>query len=344
MTEPHHSDELTQRYREASAEDTRRPSEHVRQAVRAHAQMVIAAGSQNAAKPDAPRAAAANHSRWKISVLASVALAGLTGLLVLQFDRGTPQEQEVALGRPGAGTSPTPSASPSLPSPPSSPPYPASRETTAKASPPAAPPLVTTKPARSAADSNASHAGQSLRKAVPPPPAEPSAAPAPEARPAAPSSARLADAAAPSEAPPVAQSSHAGVPAPASAPAMRAAPAARAPATEKKQDGLALQAPRLRAEAGSNQGLTAALHEAARSGRVSEAERLLQQGAPLNAPDEAGRTPLILAVIHGHAAMVQRLMALGANPALVDQGGLTALQHARRLGLDRIASLIEAGS
>ena len=87
MTEPDRSppgDELTQRYREASAQDARRPGAHVRDAVRAHAQMVIAAGKSSTATKNAPKAPAANQSRWKISALAGLALAGLTGLLVLQ--------------------------------------------------------------------------------------------------------------------------------------------------------------------------------------------------------------------------------------------------------------------
>ena len=90
--------------------------------------------------------------------------------------------------------------------------------------------------------------------------------------------------------------------------------------------------------------LDVALREAARTGNTPQLERLVAQGAPVNAPDEAGRTALMLAVMNNHTATVQRLLALGANPALTDREGLNALQHARRLGFNAIAALLGAGS
>ncbi len=90
--------------------------------------------------------------------------------------------------------------------------------------------------------------------------------------------------------------------------------------------------------------LATALHEAARTGRLTELERLLRLGARINAPDEAGRTALMLAVIHGHKATVQRLLAAGANAALTDRDGQDALGHARRLGQEDMVRMIEAGS
>ena len=62
MTEPRQTDELTQRYREASAQDTRRPASRVREAVRAHAQIVIASALNNAARPLETKSHAANQS------------------------------------------------------------------------------------------------------------------------------------------------------------------------------------------------------------------------------------------------------------------------------------------
>lgn len=118
--------------------------------------------------------------------------------------------------------------------------------------------------------------------------------------------------------------------------------AAPAAAAEQRQEKSAAPARALRAEPASALGLAGPLLQAARTADLPQLDRLLQQGAPLNAADAAGRTPLILAVMQGHTAVVQRLLAAGANTALIDKEGLNALQHARRLGFDGIAHLIEA--
>ncbi|MGP1684678.1 MAG: hypothetical protein ACTS8S_20340, partial [Giesbergeria sp.] len=97
-------DGLIKRYREANEHDAARPGAHVRGAVRAHAQM-LAAAAVAADNPPATdpvrttRRTAANAPRWKISALATVALVSVTGLLMLQFERGTQEEQEIAYGQ-----------------------------------------------------------------------------------------------------------------------------------------------------------------------------------------------------------------------------------------------------
>ena len=403
MTEPDHSphgDELLQRYREASADDTRRPGAHVRDAVRAHAQMVIDAGKQagslQAAAAEAAQRPAANQSRWKISALAGFALAGLTGLLVLQFDRGTDEEKEMAFGQPSATTpsspsapsrpaSPPPAASPAAaPTPsaivtpaPVAPSRPAAQTDARKQSAETAKPALKS-PAHPAQDKAmaslpANEPAVQKKEAEAPPPlaaaAPPAARPPIPAPAAAPGVAPIQENAQPSQAPrmagaatgslsaspaqaDMAAAAPAARPAPAPAPAPAATVAAAAPAApaaralaplQKQENARQYQAPRAEANAGPNR-LAGALQDAARAGRLELLDRLLQQGAPVNAADPAGRTPLVLAVMQGHTAVVQRLLAAGANPALVDQEGLNALQHARRLGFDGIAHLIEAAS
>jgi len=346
------NDELLALYHEASAQDTRRPADAVREAVLAHARMLHAPGGAQAGAQDAGKAAPANQSRWKLSLLASVALAALTGLLVLQFDRGTPEEQDAAYGQrsaPARAAPPTPAAVPpaALPSP-------------ASAAAPTAParPQVQASPGATRSEAPERRAGTSStpREVAP---AQPGAAPSASARERAPEQvAPQAFPAAPAPAPAPAAPAPArsmAPPAPAAAAdaAVRSAAPAQAqgksasqsPSLSPSQESFALQAPRAQLAPGSPaMAMAIALHEAARTGRITQLDSLLRQGAPLNAPDDAGRTALALAVIHGQTAVVQRLLAAGANPALVDRDGLNALQHAQRLGLGQIASLIAAAS
>ncbi len=369
MTEPDRSppgDELTERYREASAQDTRRPGAHVRDAVRAHAQMVMDAGKAQGASAAAgtvqtkqTKGPAANQSRWKISALAGIALAGLTGLLVLQFDRGNDEEKDLVFGQRSASAppaaqvpvpAPPPAAAPATTAPQAaqtSPPEVSGQAGTGNSPPPA--PKAPAQPAaekpapqraapEAAAKARTETAG-TLGGAAPPAVASPPAAPTP-----APAPAMTQDSAGFT---PSTRAAEAPVTPPASrsAPAMAApapvAPAAPAAAPEQRQEKSAAPARSLRAEATGALGLAGALQQSARAGDLQQLERLLRQGAPLNAADPAGRTPLILAVMQGHTAVVQRLLAAGANTALIDKDGLNALQHARRLGFDGIAHLIE---
>lgn len=72
--------------------------------------------------------------------------------------------------------------------------------------------------------------------------------------------------------------------------------------------------------------------EAARSGQPQQVEALVQQGTPVDARDPEGKTALMLAAMNGHTATVQLLLALRANPALVDREGLNAAQLAAQRG------------
>src|ERR1043166_9450043 len=66
------------------------------------------------------------------------------------------------------------------------------------------------------------------------------------------------------------------------------------------------------------------LLSAARKGQAERITELLGKGAPVNADDKNGRTPLMLAAQHGHADVVKLLLAKGAQLDARDHQGWTA--------------------
>ena len=93
-------DRLLRRYHEANALDDARPGPALREAVLAHARSVAAAQKDGASSKG--RQPASNDPSWTLRALGSLAVLGLVGLLVLQFDRGSPEEREAAFGAPPA--------------------------------------------------------------------------------------------------------------------------------------------------------------------------------------------------------------------------------------------------
>jgi uncharacterized protein len=82
------------------------------------------------------------------------------------------------------------------------------------------------------------------------------------------------------------------------------------------------------------------LHSAVAARAVPIARALLARGAPVDArqgsPDTAF-TPLMEAGFNGQAEMVELLLSHGADPALRDERGLTAADHARQNGHAAVA-------
>lgn len=85
--------------------------------------------------------------------------------------------------------------------------------------------------------------------------------------------------------------------------------------------------------------------KSSRAGHVGYVRRVVSTGIDLDHVNDLGWTALLEAVILGdggpaHQEIVRILLAAGADPRIPDAGGVTALQHAERLGHREIASLL----
>jgi hypothetical protein len=83
------------------------------------------------------------------------------------------------------------------------------------------------------------------------------------------------------------------------------------------------------------------LQSAAAQGDVAQAALLLDQGAVIDARDDAGRTPLMIAVTQDRLEIVRLLLARGADPNAADNTGHTPMQQATKRNLQEIAALLE---
>lgn len=374
MLEPHtpdRPDDLKQRYLQASAEQAIGPSEKVRRAALAHAQ-AVAAGAANEVTTRLPQAAA-NRSRWNTPLVASLAIASISALLALQFDRGESADKQVALGTPPAPTTPLSSvplnrvpvsSAPVNSAPVNSAPLksasPSSTPAAERAAPPDAPVAFSSVPRRAPVPSPGS-ANTTATSGLPPTAAKNTAS-AREVNPA-PAALEAADLAAGSEknaadqamssrpvapqnkaapspdAERVGRASARSESSPSQAPtALQSRPAETAVATPAPVPGPGpvLKAPPLDG--------AAALREAARTGQAAAlAQALLTvNAAQLNSTDSAGRTALMLATLGGHLGSVQRLVNAGADTELRDVSGQTAAQMAKRLGFKQIESILKS--
>eukprot|EP00439_Symbiodinium_sp_Y106_P064280 s2676_g10.t1 len=82
------------------------------------------------------------------------------------------------------------------------------------------------------------------------------------------------------------------------------------------------------------------LCEAAASGRVAQAEALLQLPMDPDARDEEGSTPLMKASTNGHADIAELLLEAGAEKDSCDRGGFTALIYAALRGHAQVVQLL----
>lgn len=86
-----------------------------------------------------------------------------------------------------------------------------------------------------------------------------------------------------------------------------------------------------------HQVLMTALHFACGNGSTEIIQELLRHGAPIEALDNQGWTPLMFAAQEGHLDAVELLLANGVVVDATDQMGRTALMQAARCGHTQIA-------
>lgn len=320
------NDALLNRYQEANAHDPLRPHPDLRETVLNHANTHRATTEALLHTPP-HRRLAANDGLWKIRALGSLAVLGLVGLLVMQFEHGTPEEQATALGAPSFRDSPG-----------STPPL--SKEATTVAATP--PPLIadvdSLEPPNAKARSKITPGARSAFKAAPSPQASVSRSVPPPPVPAASPETPAGGLGAVAEAQPFARvptPSHAEQPAAVDstnntiASAAAPAPTTRANVAESITDG----APTGRAladTARSRATAASSLRAAATRGDLESANRLIQQGVDVNAQDPAGRTALMFAAEGKSQAVLTALLTAGANKLLTDHSGRTAAAYAER--------------
>lgn len=295
---PNPDNRLLQRYREANAHDAARPAPALRETVLAHARAAAAARAET---PSPARRPAANDSAWTWRAFGGLAVIGLAGLLVLQFERGAPEEKEAALSvgvtRPSGSLAPAP----------------AEVQVQEAAQAPTRQPR--TGPPQTA--TLAPKAGQIVdpeqgpERAVVPPAAAADTALRPE--------------------PPA----MAAAPAPALAEAMepRATVESRNTseglARERRETGAARPAP------------ISPLLTAINAAEPAAVRQLLAKGANPNERQANGLTPLMAAARRGDEVIVRALLAAGADRALRDVQGLSAAEYAERAGHNELLLLLQ---
>jgi Ankyrin repeats (many copies) len=267
---------------------------------------------------------AANDSQWKIRALATVAMFGLTSLLLLQWDRGTPQEKEVAFStapppvaaRSESAAAPAPAAAPVAPGP-------------AKTEMPVDAAVTSKDAAKSKPAQLPDRQNTAPRPAVP---VRDDKTSAPEAASSKPPNEQgaMAQAIAPPAAVPAPVLGAAPAPA---EPAMRAAPAAKAAEHGAAQSVRREDAPNAASPP------NAALFAAIRSGDAAAVQQALANGADKNAK-MSGTPAITLCVQSGKLDLVQLLAAAGADVNAPDAQGTTPLAHARARGFDAIANAL----
>jgi hypothetical protein len=314
-------EELLSRYRRAGA-DAAGPSDSVREAILSESRRVAAELAKQAPQDaiDVSRPAA-NDSRWKIPAFGTAGAALLAALLF------APRYWETT---PPAQVNMAPAPVPASVSAPASP----ATQAQAKSE---APRLQEVKPF--AADSGAAPARQS--------PSESESLQGVVVTQANRRSSKSAGApspiaATPAPTPPPRMAQNYAPTTNSISPLAAAPPAARARPLDLSARNVASAALPVTEGASADTALkSATLDSAVAQGDLAQAALLLDQGAVIDARDETGRTPLMLAVTQDRVEIVRLLLARGADPNAADATGHTPLQQATKRNLRDVAALLE---
>ena len=304
-------DELTERYRAASAADPGRPGDAARQSILAHARTVAADHATQRVAAAPARRPAANDSRWPIAAAASVIVAALATVLAWH----------------GHGPTPTPAPAPEPASPDTSTHTPTAAESPGPSRPSELLPTeggASTAPAPNAVTARARQ--RAAAQAEAPRTAHDVAADLEMKAGSAVGSQQMV----PSTAPPAVAEN-----APGSSAADADARLEKGIATAKAAPAPAARASKLTAAPDSP------LVKAAESGDLERVDQLLRSGSGTEQTDVRGRTALLIATLRGDLPMVRRLLASGARADVVDEGGDTPLAAARRQGSPELVTLLE---
>ena len=321
------ADELTERYRAASAADPARPSHAVRDSILAYARTVAADHATRGTASTPRRRPAANDFRWRISAAASVIVAGFATLLAwhLHVPTRVPEQAPNRLSPQVAAHNPPATGFAAEPSEPSQVDRPEG------AAP--APNAVTTR-SRQRADARAEAPGPAHDQD--PGTESGTAVSSPQAPTRLATGAAVENATAGGsaiEAERGLENPIAGVQvAPSAAPAPPSVQAPRAQARDAA------------ASARSSMTPNSPLVVAAESGNLELVDQLLRSGVSTEQTDARGRTALLVATLRGDLTMARRLLAAGARADAADAAGDTPLAAARRQGPPELVQLLERAS
>jgi Ankyrin repeats (3 copies) len=333
-------DDLTERYRAASAQDPARPSDAIRQSIFAHARMVAADQTVERTRSHGTRRRAANDPSWRLAIAASVLVTGLATVLAWHFHARGPvpgQRPHAASWDVGADkhlaaapqvNGPVTAAEP-LPAESKASNAPAANAVTARsrqrlvaqAESPYTPHNGASRTAHDETAASKLEAGSATNSQ------QELASVAVTAERNA-DLARNAEAAGSESESPISSGQTAAAPAiPPSTPEARRSAAPGAAASD-------------RAKAQSDPPLITA----AESGDLAQIEQLLRGGASPEQADARGRTALLIATLRADLPMVRRLLTAGARADTADANGDTPLAVARRQGSPELIHMLERGT